>query len=53
MALIDLKVRNAKHADKPQKLFDANGVFLYIPKANKTGKLVKNFTKRSVPDYWR
>lgn len=41
MALTDLKVRNAKSTNKPQKLFDANGLFLYIPKAYKTGKPVK------------
>ena len=35
MALTDTAVRNAKPGDKPIKLFDGGGLFLYITPAGK------------------
>jgi len=30
MPLTDTKVKNAKHGERPQKLFDSNGLFLFV-----------------------
>ena len=38
MSLTDTTIRNVKHTDKPQKLFDGNGLFLLsLPAAPKAG----------------
>jgi integrase len=35
MALTDIQVRNAKPKDKPYKLFDSEGLYLYVPASGK------------------
>ncbi|MFT5608653.1 MAG: hypothetical protein ACI9PZ_002467, partial [Parvicella sp.] len=35
MALTDIQCRNAKPKDKPYKLFDSEGLYLYVPASGK------------------
>lgn len=47
MPLTDTAVRGAKPADKPQKLFDGNGLFLYVaPSGTKSWRLKYRFQGR-------
>ncbi len=44
MALTDILIRNAKPCDKPQKLFDGGGLFLYVtPSGGKLWRLKYRF----------
>ncbi|RQS94621.1 MULTISPECIES: integrase arm-type DNA-binding domain-containing protein [Burkholderia] len=44
MALTDILIRNAKPSDKPQKLFDGGGLFLYVtPSGGKLWRLKYRF----------
>lgn len=47
MSLTDTAVRGVKPADKPQKLFDGNGLFLYVaPSGTKSWRLKYRFQGR-------
>ncbi|MDR0827139.1 MAG: Arm DNA-binding domain-containing protein [Desulfovibrio sp.] len=44
MTLTDSALRAVKHADKPQKLFDGNGLFLFVaPRGTKSWRLKYRF----------
>ncbi len=40
MSLTNTAALNAKPKNKPYKMFDSGGLFLYVPKAYKSGKPV-------------
>ena len=64
MPLSDTTVRNAKPSDKAQKLFDGNGLFLFISKTGAKSrrmkyriqgreKLMTLGTVKSIHELWR
>ena len=47
MALTDLKIRKAKPADKPYKLFDSNGLYIHVqPNGSKLWRWKYRYAKK-------
>ena len=47
MALTDVKLRSAKSADKPYKIYDSNGLFVYVyPAGSKLWRIKYQYIKK-------